>query len=357
MYRSRYCVFACGSSLANDTRSGPSRSAMKSVAPEALALITSLGVQRKSYGTKARDPARIFEAAAEGRLSEAAELVTLFEADQHWGTLARLLIAWVAPPDKAAEARALAGEAAKACDRPHLLSALAWVRLAPDGVPEGLPQISGGPDLRYVSAILQRAGGAETLEGLEPLDFEAMTSGTDAVGLWRRRAAAGSRRNASPSAGRGTGRHAGRLAVDRPWTRSRDRRPAEARIRPAGASRPSTRPPASRAHARAARAWPRSTFARSRATRWSTSASSGNTPSSRQRARSARRKPRLTSTLRDGVIAADSVFLIERDSTQTGVFLQGPVERRVRALTESDLLEQHFAGLCTTDSRKTHARL
>lgn len=155
----------------------------ESIAPEAPALIASLGVLRKSYGTKARDATRIFEAAAEGRLSEAAELVTLFQADQHWDTLARLLIAWVAPPDKAAEARALADEAEKACDRPHLLSALAWVRVAPDGVPQGLPQISGGPDLRYVSAILQRAGGAETLEGLEPLDFEAMTSGTDAVGF------------------------------------------------------------------------------------------------------------------------------------------------------------------------------
>jgi len=155
----------------------------ESTAPEAPALIASLGVLRKSYGTKARDAARIFEAADEGRLSEAAELLTLFEADKHWDTLARLLIAWVAPAGKAAEARALADEAAKSCDRPNLTSALDWVRLAPGGVPAGLPKISGGPDLRYVSAILRRAGGAETLEGLEPLDYEAMTSGTDGVGF------------------------------------------------------------------------------------------------------------------------------------------------------------------------------
>ena len=54
---------------------------------------------------------------------------------------------------------------------------------APGAVPPGLPAISGGPDLRYVSAILERAGGAEKIEGLESLTRGDLASGTDATGF------------------------------------------------------------------------------------------------------------------------------------------------------------------------------
>ena len=144
--------------------------AAEGTAAELPALIALLVLLRKSYAAKARDAALVFQTAAEGEIYAAAERLTLFEADRHWDTLARLLIAWVAPPDKADEARAVVEEAAQSCDAPYLQTVLTWLRQPPGGVPSGLREINGGPHLRYVSAILQRAGGAEALEGLEPLN-------------------------------------------------------------------------------------------------------------------------------------------------------------------------------------------
>jgi len=138
---------------------------------------------RKSYAANVRNAAMVFDMAAEGRITAAAELLSLLEADRHWDALARLLIAWLAPEDKGAEARAFAEQTAQSCDTPHLQKALEWVRQRPDGIPAGLWQISGAPDLHYVSAILQRAGGSEAVEGLEPLNYEDLASGTDATGF------------------------------------------------------------------------------------------------------------------------------------------------------------------------------
>ena len=157
--------------------------AAESNAPEVPALIASLVLLRKSYAANVRDAALVFETAAQGRITAAAELLTLFEADRHWDTLARLLIAWLAPADRTDDARAFAEETAKSCDTPHLRKALEWVRQAPDGTPAGLQPISGSPNLRHISAILQRAGGSEALEGLEPLNYEDLISGTDATGF------------------------------------------------------------------------------------------------------------------------------------------------------------------------------
>jgi hypothetical protein len=157
--------------------------AAESPAPQVPALIASLVLLRRSYAAKARDAALVFQCAAQGRINSAAELLTLFEADRHWDTLARLVIAWGAPAGKAGEAKAFAEDTAKSCDVPQLQTALAWVRHALGGPPPVLREISGGPDLRYVSAILQRAGGAEKLEGLEPLNYEDLVSGTDATGF------------------------------------------------------------------------------------------------------------------------------------------------------------------------------
>ena len=157
--------------------------AAKSAAPEAPGLIASLALLRQSYANESRDPERAFTAAAEGRVGEAVERLALLEADPHWETLARLLIAWLAPPEKAEEARDLIERTANSCDEPQLERMLAWVRLAPDGVPPDLPLRSGGPDISYISAIVQRAGGAEDLEGLEPLDLEGLASGNDSAGF------------------------------------------------------------------------------------------------------------------------------------------------------------------------------
>jgi hypothetical protein len=159
------------------------RRVAESTADDVPGLMTSLVLLRKSHAARARDAALVFQHAAQGRLTAAAELLSLFEADRHWDTLARLLISWVSPAEKADEAKALAEATAQSCDEFHLRRALEWVRLSPHGVPAGLREISGGPDLKYVSAILQRAGGAEAIEGLEPLNYEALISGTDAVGF------------------------------------------------------------------------------------------------------------------------------------------------------------------------------
>ena len=96
----------------------------------------------------------------------------MFEADRHWDTLARLLIAWVAPPDKADEASALVERSgavlrnAESADvaRPGCAS-------PPGDVPPGLAARSTGePDLRYVSAILRAAGRRRDARGSRAAD-------------------------------------------------------------------------------------------------------------------------------------------------------------------------------------------
>ena len=154
-----------------------------SPAPEAPGLIAALAVLRASYAAGGRNPKDIFNAARGGRIKEAEARLGLFEASPRWDTLARMLIAWLGPEERTEDAAALIETASKRCDCVELHTALDWVRLAPDGVPGGLRQISGGPDVRHISALLQRAGGAEAVRGLEPLDFEGMASGNDASGF------------------------------------------------------------------------------------------------------------------------------------------------------------------------------
>jgi hypothetical protein len=158
-------------------------SALEKTAPQMPALVASLVLLRKGYAARARDAALVFQKAAAGRLDEAAELLALFKMDPHWATLARLLIAWVAPAGRAAEARVFVDEAARDCDSPRLQAVLAWVRQPAGGVPAGLQPIEAAPELWYVSAVLQRAGGSEAIEGLEPLKTDELISGTDATGF------------------------------------------------------------------------------------------------------------------------------------------------------------------------------
>ena len=161
--------------------------AAEGTAAEVPALMALLVLLRKSYAAKARDAALVFQRAAEGRIDAATDLLALFEADRHWDTLARLLIAWVAPPDKARRSThpgrgrgqvlryALSGEPSDV--------AAAALRRRSTRPPRDLRRAL----LRYVSAILQRAGGAEGVwaEGLEPLNSPDPVSGTDAGGVHR----------------------------------------------------------------------------------------------------------------------------------------------------------------------------
>ena len=158
------------------------RRAAEGTTPEVPALIAALVLLRKSYAAGARDAALVFERAAHGQLDAAVALLSLFEADKHWDTLARLLIAWNAPPDKADLARALVEAAGPSCNTPQLKAALNWVRQRGGGLAANLGPVAAAPDLRRISAVLQRAGGGE-IEGLEPLNVEDLASGTDAAGF------------------------------------------------------------------------------------------------------------------------------------------------------------------------------
>lgn len=154
--------------------------------PDAPALVASLALLQQSYAEAERDPALIFKAAAAGRIREAVERLDLFEAEPEWNTLARLLIAWMGASSNPLETKALLDGTAAACDRPELLDFLAWVQ-SPGGTapPFAAPRfahlegaLAGRPDLPfYVSMILQRAGGAETPQGLEPIDVSHLASG------------------------------------------------------------------------------------------------------------------------------------------------------------------------------------
>ena len=154
-----------------------------SVAPAAPGLIAALATLQKSYAAEARDPSRVFAAAVEGRLTDAGVRLTLFEAERPWDTLGRLLIAWLAPPDKAADAHDLVRQLAPLCDKPRLQRMLEWVQVPAGGTPPNLQGLPHPPSLQTISSLLQRAGGAEMIEGLEPLSVEGLISGTDATGF------------------------------------------------------------------------------------------------------------------------------------------------------------------------------
>jgi hypothetical protein len=151
--------------------------AAKSVGPDSPPLVSALALLQQSYAQAKHNPQVVFEVASAGRVQEAVQRLDLFEAESEWKTLARLLIAWLAVSQNPADARSLTEVASASCDRPELQAILAWVRRAPDGIPDGLPAIIGNPDPSYVSAILQRVGGAETVQGMEPIDFGHLVSG------------------------------------------------------------------------------------------------------------------------------------------------------------------------------------
>jgi hypothetical protein len=151
--------------------------AAQTVGLDSPALVSVLALLQKSYAQTKHNPQVVFKVALAGHVREADQRLDLFEAEPEWKTLARLLIAWLAAPQNPEEARALAEAASASCDQPQLQYILGWVRKVPAGIPDGLPAIIGNPDLSYVSAILQRAGGAETIQGMEPINFGHLVSG------------------------------------------------------------------------------------------------------------------------------------------------------------------------------------
>ena len=153
------------------------RNAATNSHPQAPALITALVVASEPY-TVRRQPGRIFELARQGHLDGALERLDLFDPEPEWRTAARLAIAWLGTASKPVEARARVEATAGECDRPELQRLLAWVREAPDGAPQNLPEIQGGPHLFQISSILERAGGVEGGdEGVEPLRMDLLASG------------------------------------------------------------------------------------------------------------------------------------------------------------------------------------
>jgi hypothetical protein len=158
--------------------------AAESSAPQSAAMMAALAVAARSYSV-AKRPGWLFELALEGKVDDAEVRLDLFDAEPEWMTAARLTIAWLAAERNPADARALTTRTAAACDRPELRSLLAWVQEAPDGVPPGVVEIQGGPDLYQVASILERAGGVEgSSEGIEPLRASLLASGlSDTAGF------------------------------------------------------------------------------------------------------------------------------------------------------------------------------
>jgi hypothetical protein len=151
--------------------------ATNSFGPDSPGLVSALAQLQHVYAVSKHSPQLFFEAATAGHVREAEQRLDLFEAEPEWKTLARLLISWIATPQNPNEAKALSEETSASFDRPELKAVLAWVRMAPDGTPAGLPKIKADPDLAYVSSILRRAAGAETTDGTEPINYRFLASG------------------------------------------------------------------------------------------------------------------------------------------------------------------------------------
>ena len=137
------------------------------------ALLAALAVTMRAY-TVSHNPDRIFSLAREGELRSAADCVDLFEVDHEWRAAALLAIAWIGARTRPDQAADLIAKAATMSDMQPLRALHAWVAHAPDGVPPGLQEVSGGPDLTYIAAILQRAGGTGAQTGVEPLLIEGV---------------------------------------------------------------------------------------------------------------------------------------------------------------------------------------
>jgi hypothetical protein len=144
--------------------------------PDSGPLLAALSLAASSFAVE-RQPGWIFDIARQGNPTDAEERLELFDAEPEWETAARLAIAWTGWASKPEDSREIASRASARSDRPELQRLLAWVREAPSGVPSGTSAFNGGPGLDYVAGILKRAGGAEGMTGIEPLDTNLAVSG------------------------------------------------------------------------------------------------------------------------------------------------------------------------------------
>ena len=119
------------------------RRASESRAKEIPALIASLVLHRKSYASEARNAALVFEAAAQGKITDAAELLALFEVDRDWNTLAQTLDRVGFSTRQGSGYKSLRRRHGEFLNSPLLQKALAWVRHSPAGVPAGLREKRG----------------------------------------------------------------------------------------------------------------------------------------------------------------------------------------------------------------------
>jgi len=153
------------------------RKASSMAVTEMPTLTAALAIAMRAY-TVTHQPERLFTLARDGELRRAAESLELFEADHEWRAAALLTIAWIGAGVKPDEARELIEKARELSDVPPLPALREWALKGPSGIPPGLSEKSGGPNLEAILAILARAGGVGNPTGVEPLMIEVYPPGT-----------------------------------------------------------------------------------------------------------------------------------------------------------------------------------
>ena len=133
--------------------------------PRGLPLVVRAADALVEFGGRHQRPEPIFTLARSGDLPGAKRRADLFFLDEHWRQALLLTIAWLAPPSRRNEARALCDEVrATLAPQAALQNLLAWVRAELGGDP---PPVFPGPgpsqaaDERLIEELLKRVGGGD----------------------------------------------------------------------------------------------------------------------------------------------------------------------------------------------------
>jgi hypothetical protein len=148
--------------------------------PQAPVWLAAIAVALEQYRVN-REPRAVFDLARQGKIAEAVARLDLFQADRDWATASRLLIVWLGSQMKSAQATDFMNEVAERSDKPELQALLAWVREPSGGVPPQVAPVPSSVSAEHLSTILERAGGIEGAEGMEPLNVSGISS--DAAGF------------------------------------------------------------------------------------------------------------------------------------------------------------------------------
>lgn len=131
--------------------------------PLGVALVVRAADAIQRFNGDYSRPEPIFDLARQGDLAGASRRSALFAIDEHWRQVVVLLVAWLAPAEKRAEARQLLDEvAAKLAPQPLLSDLLSWVRADLCGQPSPdfaflvAPQMA---DEEVIDELLKRVGG------------------------------------------------------------------------------------------------------------------------------------------------------------------------------------------------------